>query len=650
MLKSSLSALALGFVVSTTTAQYTQCPPPPTTPPVGVASPAPFAPIGSATPTPSGTPNGGVTPGLPGGSTGPGGAGSTGGAGGRPTGGVRPAGAPGPQPAGPGIGAGGATGGGKKGSGWESAVDWEWWWNFNGARYLNLKSVLRGADSESAAVGEIRGDNTDANAESKRVADKLATEIIPHLRDALDDGSPAVRAEAVLALGKCGKSFVAADILKLLSDDDMNVRENACLALGVLGDKASVAALVDVVTNNASGKKLVGRDSDVGLTARVYAAMSIGLIGSRVGLDGTNGEACLAALLETKSASNDMPIAAVTALGISKSLGAMPAIMNLVKNAEADDYVRAYAVTALGKMGERSAYPVVINALKDKNAHVRRSAAIALGQIGTSADAPVVDALIKSVKNGVDQAEKNFATMSLGRIGGATVRTFLKDVVATGTAHDKTFGSLALGLTCRDMKDQETEAIGALIHKQFQENKTCRMRGAFAIALGLMGYEAANKEIIEVVNSNAHAHLRGECAQALGLMRCREAIPSLRSLIKDCNDTAVRTSGAIALGLIGDQEAIKVLDELMKDSTGNVTVSGAALRGLGLIGNGSVVSGLGAVLNNKDERQTAVRAYAAAALGLLGDKDEIPALALLSENQNYVSQTGTLSDVLAHLY
>lgn len=624
---SSAVVIVLFFIVSTAvTAQVGVCPPPPTTvsvTPGGTASPAPyFGPAGAtggATPTPAASPTG----------AGP----------------VRPGTAPGATPAAGGYGAP-SSAGRKTTSSMEAAVDWEWWWLYNGARFLNLKSEIREQRSRTGTTGEVSAEERAARVAS--YAGEVRGRIAALLETACDDTGSRVRAETALALGRCGLAKEAAEIEKLLADRDLEVRESAVLALGILGNEKSVPKLVEIFDNAPAGKKLIGRDSDIATSTRFAAAVALGLAAKRAAKDDDTAMNALTDVLQKKVADQDIHTAAVVGLGIMQRTEAVPTLLAVAQDDERNEHVRAFALTAIGKIGDRSAVTRVAKALHTKSEHVRRSAATALGLLVTSADEATVDLLIGTATMDADRATKNFAIMTLGRIGGPKATTALEKLVASDDNYDVTHGALALGLALRNADSAARTKAGMLLHDRFKELTTCRVRGALAIGMGLAGYDGAAKELIAVVESNAHAHLRGECAQALGLLREKSAIPALRQAVKTAQDAPFRTNSAVALGLIGDDEAVAVLKELTQESGGNIALSGAIMRGLGLIGDASGMKNLAEMLTPKESRD-AVRAYAAEALGLLGDRDDLPVLAEIAEGENYVSQHGSLMTILNRL-
>jgi HEAT repeat protein len=147
--------------------------------------------------------------------------------------------------------------------------------------------------------------------------------------------------------------------------------------------------------------------------------------------------------------------------------------------------------------------------------------------------------------------------------------------------------------------------------------------------------------------------VRQETAYALGETRSRTAVSALVSILERDKKDSVRGAAAVALGLIGDEAAVIPLTQFLsrripasgfinrvrrskKDE--NEFVRRAAARALGQIHSRAAVPALTAVL--LDERAPDdVRREAATSLGLIGDPAVIPALrAVLTARDPYLSR------------
>ena len=147
--------------------------------------------------------------------------------------------------------------------------------------------------------------------------------------------------------------------------------------------------------------------------------------------------------------------------------------------------------------------------------------------------------------------------------------------------------------------------------------------------------------------------VRQETAYALGEARSRTAVSALVSILERDKKDSVRGAAAVALGLIGDEAAVIPLTQFLsrripasgfinrvrrskKDE--NEFVRRAAAHSLGEIRSRAAVPALADVLMDEHAPDD-VRREAATSLGLIGDKASVPALrAALTARDPYLSR------------
>lgn len=579
-------------------------------------------PRGTAAPTPSGG-SGGATPSSGGGAVRP----ATGGAGVRPAGGSTP---------------GYPSGGGaqrKMNAGFETAISWEWWWKYNGNEYLDVKKIV------VESTPDLEKSN-DGRVERDQLAERTRKSTLPFLRAGATDSDDAVRAASILALGKSGDQSCESLIIAALADKSIDVRENACLALGLLGTDSARSALLAIVLNNKEGAEMTGRDKGASLSMRGHAAAGLGIVGETSELSALEVDA-LMSLATTKSADADLNLSAIYALGFSRSQRAVPELIEIAKKGDAD-LLRSYAVTALGRIGDRAALHALTALLADKSLHVKRSATIALGELAQPSDQEAARKIKDLARDASDAATRRFAIMALGRIAGATEIECLLEILAKDDdASDASFAAVALGVASRKNPSLDREKAGERIHAALLKASSCETIGAYAIACGLLGRKEAAGDIEKILASRAHGHMRAECAQALGLMQSKDSLDLLSSTVETDADPLVRSAALQAIGILGEGRAAKLVSALMDRTGGNVVAGGATLRGFGLMGDGRAVVELGRTLRDTEGRSDALRAYAAMALGMIGDRSDVSPVRRLGQSENYVSQTGIIADLLA---
>lgn len=612
--------------------------------PGGVGTGDGFTPGGGGTPTPT-TPGGtGHTGG------GKGGGGETGGGGGGGSSGGQGGGTRGATPGAPGqgLGAPGTSGGGKKAHG---ETPWLVWWRNNDDRFLRLRAHLRSVASATDSSGDIFvGEVALGDDIVRGLAPAARRRVLATLKGALKDPFFDARAAAEIALGKVASAGMQKDIMAMLGDENQQVRESACLALGLLGDKASVADLIDIMKNTARAKRdFAPGGKDLSTRTRAFAALALGLIGARTDLSDTQAVESLIAQARAAERHEDLNVTPIVALGVMRAKSAVPELIRILKDESLNARVRCYAATSLGKIGEREALQELVRALGAKEASINQSAAIAIGAIAHADDDAAVQALMRHVRSTPDANAKNFGIIALGEAGGAPARDFLLKLIDDSNQSVRSFAALALGVYGWKYDDANESAIADRMLKVFNSEKNPELCGAFAIGLGLMKYQPAAMPILARLQQTTAASARAPFCTSLGLLGSAESVKTIQDIVADKGDVDLRREAAIALGLLGDREAVGILQKVMEESASSIALNGAATQALGFIGDTRAVEPLSHLLEDRKTSQDATRAFAAVALGLLGDKDEISLLSRIAENDNYLLATEAMAEVLTIL-
>lgn len=206
--------------------------------------------------------------------------------------------------------------------------------------------------------------------------------------------------------------------LRDLSADDPLVRRDAAKALGELGDRAAIPALVEALRRRS---RYAADESQPEHVSRAAAAVALGKIGDPAAAD---------ALLEVISDPFNLGTAASTALG---RLRPPPIDRIVAATQDANKWRRARAAMALGEIGDRSTFEAIANLTLDSHEHVRRAAAAALDKLR---DPRAIGPLLRLLENpGETSFVRSYAAMALGG---------LKDASATPTLLAATDSSDAL--------------------------------------------------------------------------------------------------------------------------------------------------------------------------------------------------------------
>jgi len=305
-----------------------------------------------------------------------------------------------------------------------------------------------------------------------------------------------------------------------------------------------------------------------------------------------------------------------------------------------DELTRRAFRDALIAIGEPSV-PALIGLLQDPADAVRRSAAWALGRIG-SAEAlpPLVRALDPRLEG--SPAVRRQAAQSLGELGSPEAVPALLDALASDP--DPMVRLLIVGAlgTLGDPR-----ALSPLSEILLQGDDFL-LRAEAALALGkLRGAEAESLPVLfAALERETRGLVRSALALGLGETRRPEAVPALIDLLLgEAEPESVQRSAASGLATIGSPEALGMLREALAAPRGEVRL--AAAFALGAAGDPSALAELtAAALQDPDPED---RARAAQLLGSLGDPTAVEPLARVLRGDRYASVRRIVAEALAAL-
>jgi HEAT repeat protein len=631
--------------------------------------------------TPSGPTTGGPDAGSPSTPSGGGGGGpSSGGGGSGPSTGGGGGG-------GPSTGGGGRPKGAGKGAGYE---DWTFWWNYNKDEILQLKSAVKKMQRGPTSLGSGGAfGNKKSNTAIKSATDEsIQNNIVPLLRQLLNekDVSFHIQSAAELGLAKIGDESIVDTLKKMAVNDGptkyhREVQETAGLALGLLQkDTPEIRGfLIDMVKDSKRDDSFL----------RPFSAISLGLLGDKNDKDRQTIQAMMD-VLSHKEPKGDIKPACLTAIGLLTDDVAVPELYTMVTtrktstkgSEELDETEMSYAIAALGKIGRpgldkpgqqnaviEELYKIVDPKAKQKRStNERRSAAIALGQIGPNCEEKdqkkVLEVLQKLAEDAGDAQEKHFAIMALGRMGatkGLPEKTrnetiaVLKQLLEHEKGLTPPFAALALGLIGREFAEEgkpaPEEEIRAPIRKKFDETAEAKARGAFAVASGLVHDPLAVDKLKEVLNDkHADKRVRGYCALGLGMIGASDAVEAIKTALKDEADRDLRVQTAMAAGLLGDASVIGDIVKILEDKDASNYELGSAALALGQIGDERAIEALVNIAKDSEKKYPDLtRALAAVALGQIGDRRDVPTLSRVATDVNYRAHVAAITELLTIL-
>jgi HEAT repeat protein len=554
---------------------------------------------------------------------------------------------------------------------------WENWWTLNRDRYLDVSRTFA-ARAQSA---EMSGDTFLGGA----IEDQLASPIflrratvgrmlLPVLRASLEDPSAVVRGEAALALGKVGGSDDVSRLARMTKDGNGYVRQLALLGLGLTRDRTALPVLHAYVSSNRK------QDTD-----RAVAALALAIQRDPESL------APLASVLYRQGANRNLVASALYALGFIPHPDATVTLMQFVRQRGNAGDLRAAAALALGKQADRTLVPDLLRLLQDPEVHVRRSAALALGQVPyvsplwsrrdglvkklstweadrtLSSEArrcfvdhlahverraatesshldrlsrKVVEKLATSLDRDRDQMVRHFSAIALGRIGTSEARTQLSKHYRRKSGMVAARGFIALALGIADAK----EAVELLRRGIGKKGLNPSTKSALALGLGLLDDVGYGPQLVDIALSRSDVELRASAAIAAGLMNFRDARVPFRRELERIRHPALRPNIGLALGLLGDRDSLDTLEALVLEGGSTITRV-QAVQSLASVRDLASIDILVSLM--KGPRITdCTRAAALHAAGQIAEKGVLPGMEPLARDWNYLLPFHVINDAV----
>ena len=554
-------------------------------------------------------------------------------------------------------------------------TQWQFWWEFNKDPYLQLKKAIRSGGVSSGSDDFLigRGHKKDAR-NTLAPSSNDRKRIIEALKKALTDkdSNRDIVSSCMMGLAKIGGDpSTLLELKKFLADSDQEKRETAALAMGIMALKEAVPDLIALATSSKEGRALAKREGEVDFRSRAFACYGLGLIAHNNKDMELQSRlfATMKVLSTDKKSGRDIKVAALNAIRLLRPNGTedgqllrkniVDFLSGYMVNKEAP-LIRSHAITALAAMVGREGDSKgilrmqLVDMLKSRKfkTWMHQSAVLALGQMATPEDTESIEALKWYMKAGKDIQAKNFCSIALGQIGGRMARNILLSKITSRSTKKITKPWLALGLAIRDHNWRQEDSNHDMdrtaaegIFSNLKKEKNRLYAAGFAIALGIMKYQDAGDFILEkTIAWKNDSEPAGYLAVALGLLNYQDAKDDINTIV----DGAIRrpellTQGSIALGLLGDKEISLKLIKRLENTKNPVAVHSAVASALGFIGDRRSIEPLITLLENKRSMKDLSRAFSAVALGLVGDKEELPWNSKIAVNANYRANVETLT-------
>ena len=475
--------------------------------------------------------------------------------------------------------------------------------------------------------------------------------VLPGLQLALKNNTGQVRMHAAKLLGSLQAETAVPDLVRLLADPNIYVRDTAVAALHRIGEPA-VAPLLAVLDTKA--RNLIP-DEDTGFTAEYqYIASAyiddlwmkkyrLGTLGAAITTLGLlRPEAAVQPLID-ELGNEELQNPALAAL-IQMRGAAVPEMLEALSTGT--DEVRIKVADALGQIGDRRAIVPLITALDtDPNKEVKAYAAIGLGNMRARGESQRV---LVSLTNALsyDDTTATQAAEALGKIGVATENSVeMLLLIAMDKQARETLRLAALNALWRLKPDAATQPMLLLM---FSDETSPVLRANAVKVLSRIRDEKTLPILHWVLStqfdeiSDFQRHMKREY-NTLDALRAQvdsfqlqwtadypranyrtwgelKPIPSL-----------VRSEVARALGIIKGETAVEPLASALEDD-GRATVRQSAAWALGEVKGDAAIPPLVTAL--KRDKQGAVRQEAAIALGKIkGPKVVDPLLDVLRDDE-----------------
>lgn len=521
-----------------------------------------------------------------------------------------------------GRGAGGTTGGRSQGGVTGVSVErWELWWSFNREDFL-WSSGRRAVDAP-----------VESGDPQMTMEQKVRADLLPVLEKALKDRDVDLRDTAAFVLGKTGMPEIAIPMLKEASGDRVeSVVEAVVLALGTLGHEDGIPVLIEILESPRTNAR-----------TRAFAGLALGFIGGDDAYD-----ALKAGVGFTKKRSEplavrnmDVDSARILAMGLTRTAEARRHLIHqCATSGNRRDNLKMLLPLALQRSEDPDAAPALIPLLSDNNVHVRRSAAIALGRLATHDNSEIIQRLQYAFLKDSDNSVKNFAAISLGRIGGKEAVDFLMKHFEKTPSITRAFAALALGIAGDDR-------AASILREAFAESSEQSFRGACAIALGILGDDMSASTLLKTLQKEKNDTFRGQLVIALGLLGHDDASATLVSIIRRERDPKIRGEAAEALALIGGDTILDTLVKVLQEDDSDYMTSSLAIA-LGRLRHPQAFDALLEIASN-ERASTRLRSFALAAIGRIIDPSVPPTLSRVVVDHNYRIEMGYVYDLLTLL-
>ncbi len=481
--------------------------------------------------------------------------------------------------------------------------------------------------------------------------------VMPRLLDVIENGtSDNIVASALVAAGRLTEPTdvlygrVLTGMRSRLRASNSRVFESAVLGLGLIGTEAACMDLLEILQKSPKGSRLRGTES-LRTRTRAFTAYGLGLAVNQsddIALKQTIATRLIEVLDGETHALNDLPVAAISALGLIQLDERMQVPPAAVRSSSAADFV--LSAGTLAQYLERWTHKTVgTDGSRDvtrRPTPVQCHALVAYARAARTADEVTrieaiehLVALAKERRNHLHQ--RTASAIALGELvrGGSAkadraARSYLLDAMKTGQPLERRFARIALASAAGRAGGGEEPFAGwrqvqGALTKSLVQSKSSDMAWS-ALSLGILEDSLA-KAGIDSGSSGTNAlktlaqKRRSDddsAALALGLAlatRNRDNVETFGSgVIKEFDATTtpyLRGHVSVALGLMDHKAAIPRLQDELDAATNQPIRLWSAAVGLVLMGE---PVGAQLVQSLRETNSSQARIAISAALGQAG--------------------------------
>ncbi len=385
----------------------------------------------------------------------------------------------------------------------------------------------------------------------QRLAQLQREETAPEFIRLLHDNNLDIRECAVEALGNLGHKDSVRPLLKVLKTERGNIRYLAVEALGHLGDEAATDSLVS----------LLGEDDE---NMAYVVAEALGRIGDPV--------AVRPLINLSGTADKDLRYVIATSMGQIRSTEATPLLLGYLR--DDDREVRAQAIRALGELADTDGAGALLDFLdEDGDPELVLEAVRALGNMKSLAAVRHLLAMLRTRREDLVVE----IIKSLGMIGAP-------GCVEPIVARVDPSSSLAIQIAAVRALGELGDGAGVPALQELLASERTSLKVPIAEALAKIKVPEALPPLEQLL-TDADVTVRQYAVEGIGALQSPSSVPHLERLVRD-PDEGVRQACAYALGQIGVSECLPLLMILLRDSDPAVTTS--AVEGLERIGTPAV--------------------------------------------------------------